>query len=62
MVCLDDLYFSNDGMTNNICRLEAFDAPSTSGKSLEGKWGVMDTERNLKPGLKIPDCGGKTAL
>jgi hypothetical protein len=28
------------------------------GKEWEDKWGLMDVDRNLKPGLKIPDCGG----
>ncbi|OJJ48359.1 hypothetical protein ASPZODRAFT_62259 [Penicilliopsis zonata CBS 506.65] len=45
---------------------EAFDEPwkviyNTPGKDWEDKWGLMDAARNLKPGLKIPDCGGKTA-
>jgi hypothetical protein len=26
----------------------------------EDKWGIMDINRNLKKGLTIPDCGGKT--
>ncbi|KAE8553614.1 hypothetical protein EYB25_004996 [Talaromyces marneffei] len=44
---------------------EAFDEPwkvifNTPGKEWEDKWGLMDPARNLKPGLKIPDCGGKT--
>ena len=46
-------------------RFEAFDEPwkiiyDTPGKNWEDKWGLMDSARNLKPGLKIPDCGGKT--
>ncbi|PGH16271.1 hypothetical protein AJ79_01810 [Helicocarpus griseus UAMH5409] len=47
---------------------EAFDEPwkvqynePELGKEWEDKWGLMDPGRNLKPGLKIPDCGGKTA-
>ncbi|WEW55961.1 glycosyl hydrolases family 17 protein [Emydomyces testavorans] len=45
---------------------EAFDEPwkvqyNTPGKEWEDKWGLMDPGRNLKPGLKIPDCGGQTA-
>ncbi|EED17519.1 cell wall glucanase, putative [Talaromyces stipitatus ATCC 10500] len=44
---------------------EAFDEPwkviyDTPGQEWEDKWGLMDSARNLKPGLKIPDCGGKT--
>ncbi len=46
-------------------RFEAFDEPwkvmfNRPGKSWEDKWGLMDPGRVLKPGLKIPDCGGKT--
>ncbi|KAK5264012.1 hypothetical protein LTR99_010302 [Exophiala xenobiotica] len=44
---------------------EAFDEPwkviyNTPGKEWEDKWGLMDPGRNLKSGLKIPDCDGKT--
>ncbi|KAI9803235.1 MAG: hypothetical protein M1825_002026 [Sarcosagium campestre] len=44
---------------------EAFDEPwkrkfNTKDRALEDKWGLMDTDRKLKPGLKIPDCGGRT--
>lgn len=47
-------------------RFEAFDEPwkvqfNEKGKEWEDKWGLMDIDRNLKPGLKIPDCGGQTA-
>ena len=46
-------------------RFEAFDEPwkivyDTPGKDWEDKWGLMDAGRNLKAGLIIPDCGGKT--
>ncbi|KAF7167454.1 hypothetical protein CNMCM6106_003014 [Aspergillus hiratsukae] len=45
---------------------EAFDEPwkiiyNTANENWEDKWGLMDAARNLKPGLKIPDCGAKTA-
>ncbi|KAF2715488.1 glycoside hydrolase family 17 protein [Pleomassaria siparia CBS 279.74] len=45
---------------------EAFDEPwkiryNEDGKEWEDKWGLMDVNRNLKPGVKIPDCGGLTA-
>ncbi|KAJ5280107.1 glucan endo-1-3-beta-glucosidase btgC [Penicillium angulare] len=45
---------------------EAFDEPwkiefNTPGKDWEDKWGLMDSARKIKPGLKIPDCDGKTA-
>ena len=39
-----------------VHRFEAFDTPWTSGN-----WGVINRDRNLKPGLKIPDCGGKSS-
>ncbi|KAF3343338.1 Nutrient and stress factor 1 [Verticillium dahliae VDG2] len=43
----------------------AFDEPwkarfDTPGKAWESKWGLFDVNRNLKKGIKIPDCGGKT--
>ena len=46
-------------------RFEAFDEPwkqslNEPGKEWEDKWGLMDIDRNLKPGLTIPDCGGQT--
>lgn len=44
---------------------EAFDEPwkvvfNEAGKNWEDHWGIMDVNRKLKPGVKIPDCGGKT--
>ncbi|KAJ5104942.1 hypothetical protein NUU61_002289 [Penicillium alfredii] len=44
---------------------EAFDEPwkvqfNEPGKNWEDKWGLMDSARKLKPGLKIPDCGGQS--
>jgi exo-beta-1,3-glucanase (GH17 family) len=44
---------------------EAFDEPwkivyDTTGKDWEDKWGLMDVNRNLKPGVVIPNCGGQT--
>ncbi|KAL5115437.1 hypothetical protein ACEQ8H_006658 [Pleosporales sp. CAS-2024a] len=41
----------------------AFDEPwkieyNTPGKEWEDKWGLMDINRNLKPGLTIPNCSG----
>ncbi|KAL8808118.1 MAG: hypothetical protein Q9223_004196 [Gallowayella weberi] len=65
----------NEFMGNFICQsledkteffwFEAFDEPwkqqlNTEGKEWEDKWGLMDLARKLKPGVKIPDCGGKT--
>jgi exo-beta-1,3-glucanase (GH17 family) len=49
----------------NYFLFEAFDEPwkikyNEPGKEWEDKWGIMDVDRNLKPGLKIPDCGGQT--
>ena len=48
----------------NENRFEAFDEPwkvqfNTEDEKWEDKWGLMDASRKLKPGLKIPDCGGK---
>lgn len=45
-------------------RFEAFDEPwkqkyNEGDRHWEDHWGLMDIARNLKPGLKIPDCGGK---
>jgi exo-beta-1,3-glucanase (GH17 family) len=44
---------------------EAFDEPwkisfNEKGKEWEDKWGLMDVNRNLKEGIRIPDCGGTT--
>jgi exo-beta-1,3-glucanase (GH17 family) len=45
---------------------EAFDEPwkvrfNKGDEQWEDKWGLMDPGRKLKPGIEIPDCGGKTA-
>ncbi|OIW30492.1 glycoside hydrolase [Coniochaeta ligniaria NRRL 30616] len=44
---------------------EAFDEPwkisfNSGSQNWEDHWGLMDVDRNLKDGVKIPDCGGKT--
>ncbi|PTB70220.1 glycoside hydrolase family 17 protein [Trichoderma citrinoviride] len=49
----------------NYFWFEAFDEPwkviyNTPGEEWEDKWGLMDANRKLKDGVKIPDCGGKT--
>jgi len=49
----------------NYFWFEAFDEPwkiqfDTPGKEWEDHWGLMDVNRNLKSGVVIPDCGGKT--
>ncbi|KAH6607047.1 hypothetical protein Trco_003360 [Trichoderma cornu-damae] len=49
----------------NYFWFEAFDEPwkvvyNTPGEEWEDKWGLMDADRNLKDGVKIPNCGGKT--
>jgi exo-beta-1,3-glucanase (GH17 family) len=49
----------------NYFWFEAFDEPwkiefDTPGKDWEDHWGLMDVNRNLKSGVVIPDCGGKT--
>lgn len=46
-------------------RFVAFDEPwkeryNEGDKQWEDNWGLMDIDRNLKPGVKIPDCGGKS--
>lgn len=43
----------------------AFDEPwkvrfNEPGKEWEDQWGILDVNRNLKKGVKIPDCGGKS--
>ncbi|KAI1137665.1 glycoside hydrolase family 17 protein [Hypoxylon sp. FL0543] len=49
----------------NYFWFEMFDEPwkisfDTPGEEWEDHWGLMDVNRNLKDGVKIPDCGGKT--
>jgi exo-beta-1,3-glucanase (GH17 family) len=44
---------------------EAFDEPwkisfDSGDQNWEDHWGLMDVDRNLKSGVKVPDCGGKT--
>jgi exo-beta-1,3-glucanase (GH17 family) len=44
---------------------ETFDEPwkvrfNEPGKEWEDKWGLMDVDRKLKKGIRIPDCGGQT--
>ncbi|VBB73106.1 Putative Glycoside Hydrolase Family 17 [Podospora comata] len=48
----------------NYFWFSAFDEPwkiafNEPGKEWEDQWGLMDVNRNLKPGVTIPDCGGK---
>ncbi|KAH6651524.1 glycoside hydrolase superfamily, partial [Truncatella angustata] len=56
-----------DALTNgtNYFWFEMFDEPwkimfNTDSENWEDHWGLMDVNRNLKNGIKIPDCGGKT--
>ena len=56
-----------DALANgtNYFWFEAFDEPwkiqfDTPGEEWEDKWGLMDVNRNLKDGVVIPSCGGKT--
>jgi exo-beta-1,3-glucanase (GH17 family) len=56
-----------DALSNgtNYFWFEAFDEPwkwkfNEPGKAWEDQWGLMDVNRNLKPGVVIPDCGGRT--
>ncbi|KAK3330724.1 glycoside hydrolase family 17 protein [Apodospora peruviana] len=44
---------------------EAFDEPwkvkfNTKNQNWEDHWGLIDVDRNLKDGIEIPDCGGRT--
>lgn len=44
---------------------ESFDEPwkisyNSGSQNWEDHWGLMDVNRNLKSGVKIPDCDGKT--
>jgi len=44
---------------------ESFDEPwkisfNSGDRNWEDQWGLMDVNRKLKNGVKIPDCGGKT--
>ncbi|KAF2230004.1 glycoside hydrolase family 17 protein [Viridothelium virens] len=48
----------------NYFWFEAFDEPwkvmfNTPTDNWESKWGLMDVNRNLKPNITIPDCGGQ---
>lgn len=49
----------------NYFWFSAFDEPwkikfNTPDENWEDHWGLMDVNRNLKDGIQIPDCGGKT--
>jgi len=49
----------------NYFWFSAFDEPwkemfNEKDKNWEDKWGLMDVNRNLKRGVEIPDCDGKT--
>ena len=57
----------SDALTDgtNYFWFEVFDEPwkiqfDTLGQHREDHWGLMDASRNLKDGVAIPDCGGKT--
>ncbi len=54
-------------LTNNTQYFwfEAFDEPwkiefDTGDQNWEDHWGLLDVDRNLKSGVSIPNCGGKT--
>lgn len=56
-----------DAITNgtNYFWFEAFDEPwkiqyNSGDENWEDHWGIMDVNRVLKDGVKIPDCGGTT--
>ncbi|EON65681.1 hypothetical protein W97_04920 [Coniosporium apollinis CBS 100218] len=55
-----------ESLTNgtNYFWFEAFDEPwkvrfNKGDQNWEDQWGLMDVNRKLKPGVKIPDCGGR---
>jgi hypothetical protein len=55
----------DDGLLTVMLRFEAFDEPwkiqfNTKGKEWEDQWGLLDVNRKLKDGVKVPDCGGLT--
>ncbi|KAF2085353.1 glycoside hydrolase family 17 protein [Saccharata proteae CBS 121410] len=57
-----------DALTNGTQYFwfETFDEPwkviyNTGDENWEDKWGLMDSNRNLKSGVTIPDCGGMEA-
>ncbi len=57
-------FIGANGMFFSTCRFEAFDEPwkirfNKDNQQWEDKWGLMDSGRKLKDGVKIPDCGGK---
>ena len=46
-------------------RFEAYDEPWKISYDIpyeewEDHWGLFDVNRNLKPGVTIPNCGGAT--
>lgn len=56
-----------DALTNgtNYFWFSAFDEPwkasfNEKGKAWEDQWGLFTVNRDLKDGVTIPDCGGKT--
>ena len=56
-----------EALTNgtNYFWFEAFDEPwkvrfNSANQNWEDHWGLLDVNRNLKDGIQIPDCGGKT--
>ncbi|KAL3422663.1 endo-beta-glucanase [Phlyctema vagabunda] len=60
---MDDFVCSALSNGTNYFWFSAFDEPwkimfNEDGKEWEDKWGLMDVNRNLKPGVVIPDCGG----
>lgn len=61
--------FMNDFVCQSLANgtdyfwFEAFDEPwkiqfNKGDQNWEDKWGLMTIDRKLKPGVKIPDCGG----
>ncbi|KKF92616.1 Glucan endo-1 3-beta-glucosidase btgC [Ceratocystis platani] len=62
---LDDWVCAAMENGTNYFWFSAFDEPwkvrfNEEGAEWEDQWGLMDVNRNLKEGVVIPDCGGKT--
>ncbi|KAF6815394.1 endo-beta-glucanase [Colletotrichum musicola] len=62
---LDGWVCSELAKGTNYFWFSAFDEPwkirfNEKGKEWEDQWGLMDVNRNIKKGVTIPDCGGKT--
>lgn len=58
---MSDFVCTSNANNTEYFWFEAFDEPwkqqfNTPGKAWEDKWGLLDMNRDLKAGVKIPDC------